>query len=78
MTLSIAQCLPLEKISEQANMPLIITTAAAAEPPPTEIISYEYTENDTGYMYRWVYEGNSQQFGSNFRINFLLNERVKV
>lgn len=80
VTLSGAQCVPLEKVSEQANMPLIITTTTTtitAAPPP-EIISYEYTKNDIGYMYRWVYEVNYRQFGSNFRFNSHINDWVKV
>lgn len=52
VTLSVTQCLPVETTSEQAIMPVTITIVEVLPPPPPELISYEYTKNDTGYMYR--------------------------
>lgn len=51
VTFSVAQCMPVETTSEKVNMPVMAITTSAPPPSP-EIISYEYTKNDTGYMYR--------------------------
>lgn len=71
--------MPVETTSEQAIMPVTITIVEVLPPPPPELISYEYTKNDTGYMYRWVSKMHHeyyQQFESNFRFNFHLNKMI--
>lgn len=72
VTLSVAQCLPVEMISERAIVPSTAAPVAEiASPPPPEIISYDYTKNETGYMYRY-------QKRPNFRLNFPLNNDLKL